>query len=151
MVVATVAAEMEAAVAVTDPKQVIIVRKDLPMRKGKLGAQVAHASLEVFLSVKRIEIRDRGWGSDRPDSVIFPVSEAEQTWLRGMRKKIVVGVDTEIELLEIHTKAEQAGLVCSLIQDAGLTEFKQPEYTAVAIGPDLPEKIDIITGHLKPL
>ena len=30
-------------------KQVIVVRKDLNMRKGKMCAQVAHASLKIFL------------------------------------------------------------------------------------------------------
>lgn len=32
-----------------DAKQVIVMRKDLNMRKGKMIAQGAHASLKVFL------------------------------------------------------------------------------------------------------
>ena len=32
-----------------EPKQVIVVRKDLNMRKGKMCAQVAHASMKVLL------------------------------------------------------------------------------------------------------
>ena len=30
-------------------KQVIVVRKDLNMRKGKIAAQAAHASMKVFM------------------------------------------------------------------------------------------------------
>ena len=30
------------------PKQVIVMRKDLNMRKGKIAAQAAHASIKVF-------------------------------------------------------------------------------------------------------
>lgn len=30
-------------------KQVLVVRKDLNMRKGKMASQCAHASLKVFL------------------------------------------------------------------------------------------------------
>ena len=34
-----------------DIKQVIVVRKDLNMRKGKIATQVAHASMKVLLDV----------------------------------------------------------------------------------------------------
>lgn len=56
---------------------------------------------------------------------------------------------SEEELLDIYNKAIEAVLPCSLIKDAGLTEFKEPTYTAVAIGPSRPNDVDKITGHLK--
>jgi PTH2 family peptidyl-tRNA hydrolase len=122
---------------VADAKQVIVIRKDLNMRKGKMIAQGAHASLAVILDL----IRKANWQeSDLPSPVI--------EWLRGRFTKIVVYVNSEQELFDVHKKAEEAGIPCSLIRDAGLTEFKEPTYTAVGIGPDEPEKIDLITGTL---
>lgn len=52
--------------------------------------------------------------------------------------------------MEIHDKAVAAGLEVHLITDSGRTEFHgQPTRTCLAIGPDLAEKIDEITGHLQ--
>lgn len=111
-------------------KQVIVVRKDLKMRRGKECAQVAHASMKATL--ENLNHKD--------------VKE----WLKGAFAKIVVRVDSEEELLEIYQKALNANLVCSLIQDAGRTEFHGvPTYTTVAIGPAKDDRIDQITGHLK--
>jgi PTH2 family peptidyl-tRNA hydrolase len=69
-------------------------------------------------------------------------------WMNGHFTKICVYVNSEQELLDIHQKAVDAGLPASLIKDAGFTEFKEPTFTSVAIGPDDPEKIDLITGQL---
>lgn len=123
-----------------DHKQVIIMRKDLNMRKGKLIAQGAHASLAAILNqmptvdnVKMLNLNDPRLGP----------------WITGRFKKICVYVNSEQELLDLHTSAVTAGLINSLIQDAGLTEFGGvPTYTAVAIGPDREDKIDAITKHL---
>jgi len=57
---------------------------------------------------------------------------------------------TEEELLEIYERARESGLTVELITDSGRTEFKEPTRTCLGIGPDDPEKIDKITGHLKP-
>jgi len=44
----------------------------------------------------------------------------------------------------------ETGLPCSIITDAGDTEFHGvPTKTTVGIGPDESEKIDVITGNLK--
>ena len=111
-------------------KQVIVLRKDLNMRKGKMVAQGAHASMKATLE-----------NIDHPDV---------KAWLEGVFKKIVVSVDTEKELFEIYNAAREANLVCSLIKDSGLTEFDRiATYTAIAVGPAPNEKIDKITGHLK--
>lgn len=128
-----------------DYKQVIILRKDLSIRKGKMISQGAHASLAAILKDKIIEDHVDGKMSLR-----IMLTEPLKAWLLGIFKKIVVSVDSEQELLEIEKKAREEGIITSLIQDSGLTEFGGvPTYTAVAIGPDSSDKLDPITGHLK--
>jgi peptidyl-tRNA hydrolase, PTH2 family len=109
-------------------KQVIVLRKDLNMRKGKMIAQGAHASLSAYL--------------------IADEKQQDAWWDQG-QTKICVGVDTEAELHEIWRKAAGAGLPTYIVRDAGRTEFKGPTYTAVAIGPADSSEIDKITGSLK--
>lgn len=116
------------------PKQIIILRKDLNMRKGKMVAQGAHASMAVIL--------------EEQNRLNYP-SPAVAEWLNGKFTKICVSVSSEQELLDIYHKARTLLIPCSLIQDAGLTEFGGvPTYTSVAIGPAYPEEIDPITKHL---
>ena len=76
--------------------------------------------------------------------------EALIQWVLGKFTKVVVGVQTEAELLALRDQAAAAGLPYSLIQDAGDTEFGGvPTYTALAIGPAQAERLDPITGTLK--
>lgn len=122
-----------------DTKQVIVVRKDLNMRKGKLAAQVAHASMAVvFNYLKR---NARGWYA------LYPPKAMEE-WIEGRFTKIVVSCESEKELFDLKRKADEAGVPNALIQDAGLTEFKEPTYTALGVGPDEVEKVNQITGDL---
>lgn len=124
-------------------KQVIVLRKDLNMRKGKMAAQAAHASMAVLL--------DRGAKElDHPHPHIdISLTPAMVKWLQEGVTKVVVGVDGEKELFQIYNDARRAKIPCSLIKDAGLTEFKEPTHTAVAIGPAGNKKVDEITGQLK--
>ena len=133
------------------PKQVIVVRKDLNMRKGKIAAQVAHASMKVLLDHGNVKYGEEGLGGRHPDYFVMPLTHnAMRQWLEGRFTKICVSVDSEEELLDIYKKATDNGLLCSLIQDAGSTEFGGvPTYTCVAVGPDFPEKVDDLTGKLK--
>lgn len=111
-------------------KQVIVMRKDLNMRKGKMIAQACHACLKATLEHQN--------------------DPRVQEWLAGIFTKICTSVDSEQELIDIYAKAQEAGLIVSLIIDSGLTEFNGiPTKTCIAIGPDAPQKIDLITGHLK--
>lgn len=111
------------------------------MRKGKMIAQGAHASMATILNemkqegtVLSLEIKD----------------EALSDWLKGKFTKICVAVESENELEEIHQKAVESGLRSSIITDLGLTEFNGvPTKTAVAIGPNWSTDIDKITKHLK--
>ena len=111
------------------------------MRKGKMIAQGAHASMAAVLS--RSSKSPEGWLIPMGDPDIGP-------WLEGKFAKIALGVDSEEELIAIHQQAMAAGLPCSIIRDSGLTEFGGiPTLTAVAVGPADKSKIDPITSHLK--
>jgi peptidyl-tRNA hydrolase, PTH2 family len=128
-------------------KQVILMRTDLNMRKGKMVAQGAHASLAVFMHTITFLSEDDGALVAR-----FPVSPVAHAWLTGAFRKICLGVSSEAELVSLFEQARELGLPCALIRDNGLTEFKNvPTYTAVAIGPALDTQIDPVTEHLKPL
>jgi PTH2 family peptidyl-tRNA hydrolase len=118
------------------PKQVIVMRRDLGMRRGKEIAQGAHASM-IWLALR---IRQPG----------YSFTEAERRWLDGAFTKVCVRVDSEEELLAVVRKAQEAGVLVHLCLDAGRTEFHGvPTPTCCAVGPDYPERIDPITGHLK--
>ncbi len=112
-------------------KQVIIVRTDLKMGKGKIASQVAHASVEgVLKTLKRNPLKLLRWRRD------------------GM-KKSVLKVNSEKELLEIKKLADKWGLTTALIVDAGRTQIEPNSKTCLAVGPDYEEKIDKVTGNLK--
>jgi peptidyl-tRNA hydrolase, PTH2 family len=120
-----------------DFKQVIVVRKDLKMSEGKLGAQCAHAAVSVLLKLLQ-----------KYKFKIISGSALDQ-WLVNGQTKIVLGVSNEEELLEINRLAEVNDLPCKLITDAARTHFKEPTHTCVAIGPARVDKIDQITHNLK--
>lgn len=173
-------------------KQVIVVRTDLNMRKGKMCAQVAHASMKVFFDRMKLNVTTviEDWSGKyqekNADCNRFTSEMIE--WMNGSFAKIVVGCNSEQELFDLQKQAEKARIVNALILDNGNTEFKnqcpncegtgnvgqakasgynnlildvqcsvckgtgkvnKPTYTCLAIGPDLSDKIDKITGGLK--
>ena len=109
-------------------KQVILVREDLKLDKGKMAAQVAHASVEAAL---------------RSDKKIV-----KQWRIKGM-KKIVLKVKNKEELFKYKEIAKNNNLKTALITDAGRTSIKPGTITCLAIGPDEEKKIDDVTGKLK--
>ncbi|MFN3202120.1 MAG: aminoacyl-tRNA hydrolase [Bradymonadia bacterium] len=121
-------------------KQVIVLRKDLGMRKGKMVAQGAHASMKVFL--------DRG--AVDAGTLTVTLTPAMEAWLTGRFTKICVRADDEAHLLALAEAAETAGVPHGLIRDSGKTEFHGvPTYTALAIGPAELAAVDAITGDLQ--
>lgn len=121
-------------------KQVIVLRTDLGMRKGKMIAQGAHASLKAVL-----DLMEPGDGGTR---VLRP-GKALESWLSGLYRKIVVGVASEEELIRLRDKAAEMNLPYCLVTDAGLTEFHGiPTRTALAVGPASDILVDAVTGGL---
>ena len=109
-------------------KQVIVVRSDLKMGKGKLAVQVAHASLEAYKRSEKEKIKAWEWEGS---------------------KKIVVKVGSLEELLDLKKRAEELKIPNALVMDAGLTQLEKGTITCLALGPAEDEKIDELTGKLK--
>ena len=123
-------------------KQVILIRKDLKMRRGKEVAQGAHAAMEFLVSRLRPGL----------DQVVLPglsLSEIERFWIAHGMAKVCLQVNSEQELFARHEQASALGLSSHLIEDSGRTEFDGvATYTACAIGPDKSSLIDQVTGDL---
>lgn len=109
-------------------KQVILVRSDLKLPKGKMAAQVAHASVDAVLKSKASLVRN---------------------WRSIGMKKIILKVKDLEELLKYEKDAKKNDLVTALITDAGLTTVEPGTITCLAIGPDAEVKIDQVTGNLQ--
>jgi len=112
-------------------KQAIVARQDIKMGKGKLAAQVAHASLSAAEEAmkKRAE-----WYDD---------------WKGEGQKKVVLKVQSEDELRELLKAARSARLPAALVEDRGLTQLDPGTVTCLGIGPGPDAEVDAITGKLK--
>jgi peptidyl-tRNA hydrolase, PTH2 family len=107
------------------------------MRKGKIAAQAAHASMKVFFDRATI-------GANR---MIIDINEDMSLWAQDGFKKVVLSVEDEETMLCAYAYAQAADLPCALITDRGHTEFHfVPTNTCIAIGPADADLIDLITG-----
>lgn len=109
-------------------KQVILVREDLKLPKGKLSVQVAHASLDAALKSDK-ELLDK--------------------WKNQGGKKVALKVADEKELFKLMSMLENESIKVALIKDAGHTVVEPGTVTCLGVGPDSEEKIDRVTGKLK--
>jgi PTH2 family peptidyl-tRNA hydrolase len=115
----------------SEHKMVLVVRNDLSMGKGKIGAQCGHATLGAYKrAVKR-----------------SPAAVA--SWSRWGQAKICVKVNSEAELLEIEQLANALKLPNYLVADAGRTQIEAGSLTVLAVGPAPVAQINQVTGHLK--
>ena len=109
-------------------KQVIVVNDSLKLPKGKLAAQVAHASVAAFL------VADE---------------EAKKAWLKNGMPKVVLKGENEEELLKLKTLAQVRGVPVHLIEDAGRTVVPEGTITCLGLGPAPESELDGLTGELK--
>lgn len=140
-------------------KQLIIMRKDLHMRKGKIAAQASHASVEAVLMALAHNGRQSDITLNDEHTYAYLAPQTHETysdditpldaWFEAGVAKICVYVSSEDELLCIVDKGRQSGFLVALIKDAGLTEFHgEATYTCCAFEPLFPEQIDPITADL---
>jgi PTH2 family peptidyl-tRNA hydrolase len=109
-------------------KQVILIRNDLKLPKGKMAGQAAHAAVEAALKCE-------------PDKI--------RKWRLTGSAKIVVKVDSKEELYKYIQEAKDCKMTTSVITDAGRTVIEPGTVTCAAIGPEEEEAIDAITGKIK--
>ncbi len=111
-------------------KQVIVIRSDLKMGKGKIAAQAGHAAVSAAEEARRLH--PTWW----------------KAWLGEGQCKIAVKVRSEKELEKLEEEARELGLPSALICDRGLTQLPPDTVTCLGIGPAPSEKVDRITGKL---
>lgn len=132
-----------------DTKQIVVIRKDLNMRKGKIAAQACHASM-AFLT-KTIHMRNDyiTIGDEKWFTCSNTINSEIRHWLDNSFRKICVYVNNEEELVAVHEKALAAGLISHLVEDNGATEFNGVKTkTCCAIGPAWDNQFEGITDHL---
>ena len=108
-------------------KQIILMRNDLKLPRGKACAQAAHAAVASL------------WKAQSKDV---------HKWINEGMPKIVLKVKDEKELVKYFQLAKDKGLPTALITDAGKTVVAPGTKTCIGIGPDEEEKIDTVTGKL---
>lgn len=112
----------------TKYKQVIIIRNDLKLPKGKMASQAAHASVEAVLKTSK---------------------EIIKLWRNEGMKKITLKVDNLRDIYKLNQRAKDVGIATAIISDAGRTVVEPGTVTCLAIGPSEENQIDSITGDLK--
>jgi PTH2 family peptidyl-tRNA hydrolase len=137
-------------------KQIIVIRKDLNMSKGKSIAQGSHASM-AFLTKTANIMRSFPEKFLSPNYSIWESRtelhsdhvEEVRHWLHNSFRKITCYVNSEQELVDLHYKAMNDGLISHLIEDNGTTEFNGVKTkTCIAIGPHWDNKFEGITDNL---
>ncbi|QLG48512.1 peptidyl-tRNA hydrolase Pth2 [Natrinema halophilum] len=108
-------------------KQAIVARTDIGMGRGKLAAQVAHASLSAF---------------EKSDS------QLQTQWKQNGQKKVVLKGESERQLHELAEIAEHGGIPHAIVRDAGHTQLEPGTVTALAVGPAADDRVDSVTGEL---
>ena len=103
-------------------KQVILIRNDLGMGKGKIAVQACHASLGAY------------------KKAVKQTPELVRQWSVEGEAKIAVKVDLRT-MIEFKGWADREGLPNYMVQDAGRTQLEPGTKTALAIGPAEAERL----------
>ena len=142
-------------------KQIIVVRKDLigleknKMGYGKLGAQIAHASIAPIIQKMRGGIPHELISSKELENEEYRLfldlknGDPIKKWLEGSFRKIILYVKNENQLLKKYNEIKKAGFTVTLIKDSGFTVFEEPTITCFGIEPLYSEQIDPYTRKLR--
>jgi len=122
-------------------KQVIVFRKDIKLRRGKLASLASQASAKFMFENNE---------ADRGDELRVRLSQEEVQWIKESFPKSVLGIDSAEELSDLAFRAELLGISVYSVFDEKITKADRNAYpVCVALGPDNEELINQIIGHLK--
>ncbi len=121
---------------IQDIKQVLVVRDDLKMGKGKIGAQCGHATLGAFKRAFQMSRASRYW------------NKAIEHWTHIGQKKICVKVSSEQDLIDVQKKASELGIPHYLVADAGHTQIAAGSLTVCGLGPLAHHNSNVYAGQV---
>lgn len=106
----------------------ILVRKDLPMTKGKIVAQCGHAIVQAITNISQDKL---------------------QLWRNDGEKIVVLQVPNLSTMEFTNTHAHKKNIFSHIVIDAGHTQIPENTSTVCIIGPDTHDKIHTITKQYK--
>uniref|UniRef100_A0A6M2DKW8 peptidyl-tRNA hydrolase n=1 Tax=Xenopsylla cheopis TaxID=163159 RepID=A0A6M2DKW8_XENCH len=112
-------------------KMVFVVRTDIGLRSGKVAAQCCHAAILCY------------------EKSLNTNEDVLRSWIKRGQAKIVLKVNNLASLEEVYKQAKDLNIVAELVKDAGHTQVAPSTVTVLGIGPDVVEKVDKVTKHLK--
>ena len=115
-------------------KQIVVIRADLNMGKGKLAAQSIHAALSAY----------------KKATMNKEYKTKADAWEKSGGEKVVLKVQSEEELFEYFEQAKRVGIPCGeIIHDAGHTQLEPGTATCFATLPWEEAALDKNFGTLK--
>ena len=112
-------------------KQVLVVRTDLGMGRGKMAVQCSHAAVS---SAELARTRFRDWYDE---------------WMREGQAKVALRVNDEDQLLELEKRARSIQIPSFIVRDMGLTQVPPGTITCLGLGPAPVKTVDTLTRKLR--
>lgn len=125
----------------TDVKQVIILKKNVGMRRAKAASYIARASLQ-FLVENDV--------SDRKDAVQTSLSLEESLWLRNGQKRDIYVIDSYDTMSDIVFKAKVLNIdAYAVFDNKDYDDLDESTPVCIALGPASSEELAKFTSKLK--
>lgn len=122
---------------VSSHKMVIVINRGFEpkLRRGKEIAQACHAAIGAYKQAAT------SFGAMERDKILTG-------WQDSGSKKVTVHVNSEEALQALAAECVKHKLNHYLVKDAASTELKVPSFTALAIGPDTEERVNLVSKGL---
>lgn len=143
-------------------KQIIVVNKELKMSKGKMAAQVSHASM-AFLTHQFLDNENPNRIENYENNTLknytlkIDISIEENDWMQNSFTKVILEVKNENQLNKLVEKAKEYGFIENkdffCIRDNCRTELIPDEtgtrFTCIGFSPMAEENINPLTKRLQ--